>query len=373
MTSMVEMVTPALVQQHDFLSELQASGVYTRATAPQLNNDFRRRRRSFHSEAAIIDTASFGSSLTLLDSRASTHPSNQSTLFIAPQITPSAAEYSVDAALYSFRAPSLHSLSSTPGHHISTHPRHAYNMDIYSLPRPLGRPRPVANPPAGRTNNLNFSAQRARPRSYLQPLTLSEIQDRISLLQACQYGDTTRVTELLAQGVDPNTREFSHGAAAIHIATIEGHYDVVRSLLRHGARVDEPFRGFRRPLHEAVRRGDSALTVLLLDNGAAVDARDERGYQPLHVAVTANEVACAKLLVWAGAPINSVGNDFLTPLHHVAFTSGNMELVDLLIEHGADVHVRTRWLLGNKLGSEIAREKGHRAMEVRLSGLDSAL
>ena len=121
-----------------------------------------------------------------------------------------------------------------------------------------------------------------------------------------------------------------------------------------------------------MRRGDSALTVLLLDNGAAVDARDERGYQPLHVAVSANEVACAKLLVWAGAPINAVGNDFLTPLHHVASTSGNMELVEVLIEHGADVQVRTRWLLGNKLGSEIAREKGYGVMAGRLRALESA-
>ena len=285
-------------------------------------------------------------------------------------------EHSVDAAMYSFRPPSVHSASSTPSN-ITSHPRNAYHRDLHSLPRPLGRPLPVANPPVARASNLNFSAQRARPRSNLQPLTLAEIHNRLSLLEACRCGDTERVTELLSEGVDPNTRELSsslqqHGAAAIHIATIKGHYDVVRSLLHHGARVDEPFRGFRRPLHEAVRRGDSALTVLLLDNGAAVEARDERGYQPLHVAVMANELACAKLLVWAGAPVNAVGNDFLTPLHHVASLNGNMDLVELLLEHGADVLVRTRWLLGNKLASEIARGKGYRQIEARLGELETA-
>lgn len=134
--------------------------------------------------------------------------------------------------------------------------------------------------------------------------------------------------------------------------------------------MDEPFRGFRRPLHEAVRIGDSALTILLLDNGAPVDCRDESGYQPLHVAVMNGQVACAKLLVWAGAPVNAVANDFLTPLHHVAMLNGSMELVELLVQNRVDVRIRTRWLLGNKLAREIARERGHTAMEARLIELE---
>ena len=184
---------------------------------------------------------------------------------------------------------------------------------------------------------------------------------------------------LLSQGIDPNTRDSTtpwpwseHGAAAIHIATMRGHYDVVRILLHHGARVDEPFRGFRRPLHEAVRIGDHQLTILLLDNGAAVDTRDESGYQPLHVACMEEHVTCAKLLIFAGAPVNVVGNDFRTPLHHVATNNGNMELVELLVTNGADAGVRTRWLLGNKLAREIAREKGYEEMEARLIALENS-
>lgn len=367
----------------DFRSELQASRVYTRTstllshpTAQAANSDGRR-AHSFSSEAALFETASLGSSLTLLDSKASTQPSNQSTIYVAPPTAASAADYSVDAALYSFRPSSSYSLSSISSPHPSHHPHHYYNRSIHTLPRPLSRPLPAANPSLPRYSNLNFSAQRARPRSlFIQPPTLTEIHDKISLLHACRYGDTQAVSTLLSQGVDPNSRDTTtpwqeYEAAAIHIATIQGHYDVVRTLLHHGARVDEPFRGFRRPLHESVRRGDNPMTILLLDNGAAVDARDESGYQPLHVAVMENSVPCAKLLVWAGAPVNAVGNDFLTPLHHVAMLSGNMELVELLVGHGANILVRTRWLLGNKLAREIAREKGHGRMETRLIELEN--
>ena len=273
-----------ILPQPHFLRELQASRVYSRNANRQHSSDaWSRRPPSFASEAAFIETSSsFGSSLTLLDSKASTHPSSQSTIHVAPLTAPSAAEHSVDAALFSFRSPSAYSLSPRAG-------RQNYGQDIYSLPRPLGRPLPAAGPALPRPADLHFSAQRARPRSELQSLTSADIHGRFSLLQACHYGDVELVEALLAQGVDPNTRDFSsigqmYGAAAIHIGVLCGHYDVVRALLRNGARVDEPFRGFTRPLHESVRRGDSAIIGLLLDNGAALDARDERGHQPLHVA-----------------------------------------------------------------------------------------
>ena len=390
----IDVFDPGSADQADYDSELQASRVYTRTrrrTAPSSTTGLapsvtsRKPRSLSTSSASILDTVSPTSSLTLLDSRRSTNPSER-TIVVLPSTAASAAEYSVDAALYSFRAPSFGASSTNAAPHTllphySPHePR--FHRPLDSLPRPLARPLPAGPPPSThRVNYSNFAAQRARPRplSFESP-TISDIQNQINFIYACRYGDLSTVSDLLAQGIDPNTRDSTrpwpwseHRAAAIHIATINGHYDVVRTLLVHGARVDEPYRGFRRPLHEAVRRGDSALTVLLLDNGAAVDARDQTGYQPLHVACMEEQVNCAKLLVFAGAPVNTVGNDFRTPLHHVATNNGSMELVELLVANGADIKVRTRWLLGNKLAREIAREKGFEEMEARLVGAESMM
>ena len=160
------------------------------------------------------------------------------------------------------------------------------------------------------------------------------------------------------------------GAAALHVATMAGHRPIVRELLRRGARVDEPFRSWRRALHESCRRGDPHVTKLLLEHGASVDPRDESGYTPLHVAAMNARAGCARLLVRAGAEVDATANDFLTPLHHVAMLNGDEEVMEVLLEAGADVRVRTRWLLGNKLAREIARERGYEAMERRLRSVE---
>ena len=57
---------------------------------------------------------------------------------------------------------------------------------------------------------------------------------------ACAYGRADVVEVFLEQGMDVNAQLRGHGEGhtGLHVAAFHGHIDVVRTLLRHGARVD---------------------------------------------------------------------------------------------------------------------------------------
>ena len=341
----------------DFHNELQASRVYART------RQNRSRSSPTPSTFADFDTLDgiSGESITLLNSKGSTQ-STTSTVLQTPSLgglTHSTLSLTTAFSATARRRPRRNSFSLLP-----------------VLRDPAA--------PSATSNILPFSAQRVAPRQPnprfsipLPPPSHTSRRDQLRLIRACATGSLVTVTALVAAGTDPNSRDqptswSERGAAALHVATMAGHRDIVRELLRRGARVDEPFRGWRRALHESCRRGDAPLTRVLLEHAAPVDSRDESGYTPLHVAVMNERVACAHLLVGAGAAVDAMANDFLTPLHHVAMQSGNEELTALLLEAGADTRVRTRWLLGNKLAREIARERGYEMMERRLRFAEGA-
>jgi ankyrin len=56
-------------------------------------------------------------------------------------------------------------------------------------------------------------------------------------LRAARAGNLERVLELLKSGTDINTCN-ANGLNALHLASKEGHNDVVRELLKRGALVD---------------------------------------------------------------------------------------------------------------------------------------
>ena len=60
--------------------------------------------------------------------------------------------------------------------------------------------------------------------------------DAEAFLDAARDGDTDRLTELLAKGIDPNT--MINGETALKLAVEESHEEAVGLLLRNGADPD---------------------------------------------------------------------------------------------------------------------------------------
>jgi len=103
-------------------------------------------------------------------------------------------------------------------------------------------------------------------------------------------------------------------------------------------------------LLDAAGKGNYEITKLLLENGANVNVRNDIDYTPLHNAMGKAEkyVKTSELLIQHGADVNARGGIRVssgpgkwkhTPLH-LAAREGNLEIVKLLIEHGAKIEAK---------------------------------
>ncbi|MEM1599095.1 MAG: ankyrin repeat domain-containing protein [Pyrobaculum sp.] len=120
------------------------------------------------------------------------------------------------------------------------------------------------------------------------------------------------VVELLAELVDVNWFDWRNKEAA----------RMFREM-----RVELPL---ETPLHTAVKRCDKRMVEILLRHGADPNVLDEKGYAPIHYAERC-DVQLVQMLLEHGA------------VHDQHIVSDNLEIIELLLKHGAklpiDLHV----------------------------------
>ena len=132
------------------------------------------------------------------------------------------------------------------------------------------------------------------------------------------------------------------------VAALAGrHFQLAQLLHRNGSSV-EPRGSFENtPLHSAAYYGDIEMVQVLLEYGVDVDAQNSYHCTPLTFASLGghqNEPRVARLLIEHGADPNTLDADAdcMTPLHR-ASRRRRIELVRLLIEHGAIVEMKDKW------------------------------
>ncbi|CAH0395611.1 unnamed protein product [Bemisia tabaci] len=187
------------------------------------------------------------------------------------------------------------------------------------------------------------------------------------LFSASRNGHEDVVKLLIAKQADVNFA--SNYGTPLDAALESGHFKVVEILLEHGAefgsednRNKTPFEiaikcgNFERAktllqqndieinvensdgetlLHTASEEGNVEVVKFLVDNGADVNARNHKA---AHMAAGETMKNISEfLLAFSGVKLPKSGPDQLTPLHYAA-VCGNLEVVDYLIGHGADVN-----------------------------------
>ncbi|KAF8562003.1 hypothetical protein P879_10167 [Paragonimus westermani] len=184
----------------------------------------------------------------------------------------------------------------------------------------------------------------------------------VPLHNACSYGHC-RVAELLIQhGANVNVTDLWR-FTPLHEAAAKGKFEICRLLLQHGADPTKKNRDGHTPIDlvkdidsdvydllrgdiavlEAAKRGNLAKLQRLI-TPANINCRDTQGRNsaPLHLAAGYNNVEVVEFLLESGADVNAKDKGGLIPLHN-ASSYGHVDVAALLIRYGTSVNAVDKW------------------------------
>ncbi|XP_038152955.1 ankyrin-3-like isoform X42 [Cyprinodon tularosa] len=158
-------------------------------------------------------------------------------------------------------------------------------------------------------------------------------------LRAARAGNLEKALDYLKNGVDINICN-QNGLNALHLASKEGHVEVVAELIKQGANVDAATKQKgNTALHIASLAGQTDVVKELVTNGANVNAQSQNGFTPLYMAAQENHLEVVQFLLDNGSSQSIATEDGFTPLA-VALQQGHDQVVSLLLENDTKGKVR---------------------------------
>lgn len=172
----------------------------------------------------------------------------------------------------------------------------------------------------------------------------------------------SNVKTMLAQGADPNALS-PKGQPAIMQAIRDGAWDVYDILAANKKTALNAINiNKETPLMYLAVQGQTKRAQDLIRRGAMVN---RLGWTPLQYAASTGQVETAKMLIANKAIINAPASDGTTALMMAAH-SGSTAMVQLLLDHGAEVTTRNLQQLD---AADWARAKKHAELAARLDAL----
>jgi len=218
--------------------------------------------------------------------------------------------------------------------------------------------------------SLQFEVRNDHSRQVIDLLSANDISAQVVLSQsnratfvdpgftllhiAARHDSQDCTTVLLAKGAaQPETLNMwlnkqcdKYRSTALHVAAQCNHVDVGEALLKAGALGDKRTTTLRTPLHQVAqvaRTGGARFAEALLKAGAELEPLDIANQTPLYVAACSGNVDVMKLLLEAGANPNRRAKTLRTPLIRVAQMirpvwdeNQVLKAMHLLIQAGAD-------------------------------------
>lgn len=180
-----------------------------------------------------------------------------------------------------------------------------------------------------------------------------------SLHRAASDGDIDLVKSLVSKGTNVNSLDEAH-RTPIHSAVMQGHREVAEFLIASGADVSIKDKWGYTPIDVVGTRNRKEIVVLLIEKGAVVS---------LHIAADLGDLARVKSLIEEGADVNAENLKGETPIY-IAMMSNRKDVVELLIEKGAELSMNVAAYLGDidkvksfiEAGVSVNMESGPRKM-----------
>jgi ankyrin repeat protein len=168
---------------------------------------------------------------------------------------------------------------------------------------------------------------------------------QLNIFSAAELGETNTVAALLSRDASLLEARDHEGRTPLEIAATKRHAALVQLLLSHRPHLD---------IFLAAAAGQRAVVEQILGNNpGSVNTVNERGMTPLYGAVLSGQKEIVELLLQRGAEVERGRRRVLegplldrrriwwtTPLHEAAFR-GDLDLALLLLKHGADPQARS--------------------------------
>lgn len=163
-----------------------------------------------------------------------------------------------------------------------------------------------------------------------------------ALHDAVRSGDEAAFDQALDTSTDLNESDFLLGSP-LHLAISVNKVGYVKRLIDRGANLEaESELGSMRALHLAADFGYPDIAGLLLQSGAESDALAANGETPLIVAARSGSASVVQLLIDHGAQLEiKEDTEGLTPLAMAAL-HGNLDAASQLLDAGADIEATSK-------------------------------
>jgi ankyrin repeat protein len=169
---------------------------------------------------------------------------------------------------------------------------------------------------------------------------LSEGDLGSSLLAALknEHEDIARLLVDSGADVAASAPNWPVGMTALHCAARDGYEFLAAELLSKGAAVDAKTDTGETPLHMAVENGHIKIASQLLDHGANIEAQDNVGKVPLYDAIVNKDRAMVELFLGKGAALEV--KDLLgRTIVLIAVETGQLDIIHILLEKAPNIQV----------------------------------
>ncbi|GBG30195.1 Ankyrin repeat domain-containing protein 50 [Hondaea fermentalgiana] len=172
-------------------------------------------------------------------------------------------------------------------------------------------------------------------------LDLQNTNGSTALSIACWEAQRETATLLVKHGASLNLQDKT-GSSALIVACSKGDFECAKVLVEYGAALDLQDLKGSTALMYACDKNDTVLGTFLVEHAAALDLQDNHGLTALMIVCESKEPdqKLAASIVSHGAALELQENNGKTALH-IACEFKQIEIVRVLLNHGANLNVKT--------------------------------